>query len=483
MITITRRQVRFLRGIFRRSSLGISHRGIIPPLVFRAEGTQLRTQYWYAPVLAIEHVVSGVNQANETIALPLDAPADFEGRAETPVVLEAVEPDRTVVRWDDHGIPESREYAIPALATRAALPDLPTSWAEMPGALLDALAEAGRTTTVDTARYALNCIQLRGERHEVVATDGRQLLISGDFSFLWSGDVLVRNVPVFASRELPRDQPLSVGKTDSHVVLRTGGWTFYLEIQKDVRFPRVDQTLPDAQATVTRLCLDAADATFLAQALKRLPGADEQFSPVTLDCNGRITVRAKGTDQNHPTELVLSRSRYTGAPVQLNTNRAYLARAIRLGFGAIEIVDAQSPIVCRDQHRVYGWQPLSHESALDPADDAVRIESGSQTNPTAIPADVPPSPVRTTVSKRTTPKSETVPTNGATNGHVAAETTEPTSLAALIQDAETLHEVLTDARSRAGRLIMALRRYRRRERLVASTLASLRELKLSEVAQ
>jgi hypothetical protein len=293
--------------------------------------------------------------------------------------------------------------------------------------------------------------------------------------------VLIRHVPAFASRELPRDQPLWIGETDTHVVVRTGCWTFFLEIQKDVRFPRIDQVLPDAQATATRLSLDAVDATFLSQALERLPGADEQFSPVTLDCNGRIALRAKGVDQVKPTELILSRSRYTGASVRLKTNREYLARAIRLGFGAIEIVDAQTPIVCRDQHRVYGWQPLSHESALEPTDDVIRIESGSQTIPTAIPADEPPAPMRTIVSKSTTPTSESVPSNGTANAHVAAETAESTSLAALIQDAESLHATLADARTRAGKLIVALRRYRRRERLVASTLASLRELKLSEV--
>jgi hypothetical protein len=59
MITITRRQARRLRGIFRRSVLGIGHRGTIPPLMLHAEGTQLRAQYRYAPVLAVEHVGPG----------------------------------------------------------------------------------------------------------------------------------------------------------------------------------------------------------------------------------------------------------------------------------------------------------------------------------------------------------------------------------------------------------------------------------------
>ena len=57
-----------------------------------------------------------------------------------------------------------------------------------------------------------------------------------------------------------------------------------------------------------------------------------------------------------------------------------------------------------------------------------------------------------------------------------------TGLAALIREAEALHEALGDARSRAGRLVVALRKQRRRERLVAATLASLRQLRLQDVA-
>jgi hypothetical protein len=70
-----------------------------------------------------------------------------------------------------------------------------------------------------------------------------------------------------------------------------------------------------------------------------------------------------------------------------------------------------------------------------------------------------------------------------------ATSTDPTSskpdvtgLVALIHEAEALHETLTEARVRAGRLTIALRRHRKRERLVATTLATLKQLKLQEVA-
>src|SRR3954453_6570978 len=98
MITLTRRQARRLRGVFRRSVLGIAHKGrAVPPLVFHAGGTQLRAHHRYQG-LAVEHVEPGEFPPERTIALPLDALADFEGRDESPVALEAASPERTVAR-------------------------------------------------------------------------------------------------------------------------------------------------------------------------------------------------------------------------------------------------------------------------------------------------------------------------------------------------------------------------------------------------
>ena len=58
MITLTRSQVRRLRSVFRRSTLGIHHKGAIPPLVLRADGGQLRAHYRYRD-LAVTHVEPG----------------------------------------------------------------------------------------------------------------------------------------------------------------------------------------------------------------------------------------------------------------------------------------------------------------------------------------------------------------------------------------------------------------------------------------
>ena len=121
MITLTRNQVRRLRRSSAARSWASPTRGPIPPLVLRAEGGQLRAQHRYRD-LAVEHVEPGSYRPATSVAIPLDALADFEGSSDSPVVLEAAAPDRTVVRWDDRAIPQSREYDVTPVDRAGASP-------------------------------------------------------------------------------------------------------------------------------------------------------------------------------------------------------------------------------------------------------------------------------------------------------------------------------------------------------------------------
>ena len=173
------------------------------------------------------------------------------------------------------------------------------------------LAEAAATTDDGSTRYALGCLQLRGATGEVIATDGRQILVQGGFPFPWDEDRLVPHTPLFGCRGLPRDLPVSVGQTDAHVAFRVGDWTIWLTIRTDARYPRVRDVIPDERVPVTRLQLAPDDATFLEQGLERLPGRDALYAPVTLDLNGQVSVRAQADRSSPVTELVLAHSRYS----------------------------------------------------------------------------------------------------------------------------------------------------------------------------
>ena len=367
-------------------------------------------------------------------------------------------------------MPRVRDHVVLAPDDLPKFPTLPTSFETCAGELLAALAEAHATTDEGSSRYALGLIQLRGDTGEVAATDGHQLLVQGGFRFPWRGDVLVRGVPLFAARELPRDRPIEVGRTDTHVVLRTESLVIALGLHPDARFPRVDQVLPAESPATTRLRLDPADRAFLARSLDGLPGGEAEHAPITLDLNGRIGVRARDPVGGRTTELVLARSRYDGPAVRVAMDRRFLVRALHLGMGELQVAGPDQPVAIREGRRIYGWQPLGPEGALGPDDDAIRVESTSATDPEAGIARAPAE----AAARREAPQvvrvrdREERPLDGG--------------LSSVIQEARELRDALGQAQSRAGRLVAALRKQRSRGRLVQDTLRSLRQLRLQDVA-
>ena len=151
----------------------------------------------------------------------------------------------------------------------------------------------------------------------------------------------------------------------------------------------------------------------------------------------------------------------------------------------------ESPYVCRDASRIYAIQPLSGGSPPRPEVEVIRIESGAATGGEVRIATRTESTRRTTTVRESRNGHEPAPAtegrnHASTRPAGAASTTgteQPgTSLAALMQEAESLHATLADAKSRTARLIAGLRRQRKQSRLVNETLKSLRQLKLVEAA-
>ena len=172
-------------------------------------------------------------------------------------------------------------------------------------------------------------------------------------------------------------------------------------------------------------------------------------------------------------------------------NRSLLGRALRLGFTEIGFTGVESPFVCRDTARVYAVQPLSGGSPPGADAEVIRIESGAAGGGERRVAARPETTRRTTTVRESRNGHEPAPPAEGRN-HAAARPAEAvgaagseqpgTSLAALMQEAESLHATLADAKSRTARLIAGLRRQRKQSRLVNETLKSLRQLKLVEAA-
>jgi hypothetical protein len=474
VIEISRSLARQLWTVFRRCVR--KPYGSHPPAVeFLAGADGLRV--WVAHHEVAAECRQPDPRPADTLRLPMDALSAFAGRGEEVVTLEAAGPEKLLARWSDRGVPQAVEYESPDAASQPTFPPLPQSFVGNPPELIGALDEAAHTTAADATRYAMHRLLFRGRSGEVAATDGQQLLIHGGFNFGWPDDVLVSAVPVFGGKELGPDQPVDVGRTDEHVVLRVGAWTFWLRIDADGRFPSLEGVVPKPQEACCYLRIAPADATFLGTTLPRLPGRDDDHQPLTVDLNGRVCVRARAEGQSRTTEVVLARSECTGEPARLCLNRLYLARALRLGLADAYVVKPTSPVLFRDDHRQYVVMPLQPDGALPPADDALRIESAGDQPPIRIQQ-----PERTEIPMST--PSTNGQENGQDNGHTAAAPAENSeapdktgiSIGALIAEAQSLRDATREVYGRAGRLVTALQRHRRQSRLVASTLQSLRQL-------
>jgi len=387
------------------------------------------------------------------------------------VTLERID-QHVAVQWNDGGIPQV--IRVDAEAPDEDFPVVPSEMAANDARIVTALRDAAATADNNATRYALNCLQLQGEPGKVAATDGRQLLIQHGFDFPWDDDVLIPARKVFASRELLNNQSAEVGRSDDWVCFRIGPWILQFKIEKESRFPRVEDHVPKANSAATTLRLSAADAEFLINALKRLPNDDDGNRPVTVDLNGTVAVRAKSEEQSAPTELILTNTSRSGEVIRFNTNRDLLARAVKLGFREVRLTGPEAPAVCCDQNRQYLWALLGKDGAIESRPQAIRIESPHVD-------DVPPKPKpnrkRPTMSQaKTNPNGQSRRNGAGTSNGTDTGSENQAGADALIEQAEAVKTSLRETLANTSELIASLKKHRKQTKLVRSTLASLRQL-------
>ena len=354
-------------------------------------------------------------------------------------------------------------------------PAAPVAWTENPLPLLAALRDAFDTTDIESSRYALGCIQLRGKAGEIAATDGHQMLLQCGFHFGFDEELLVRRTSAFHGKVMPTGQAVQAGRTETHVAIRIGGWTFWLAIEKEGRFPRVEHIIPAASSASTTLELASVDAEFLAANVNRLHTRPEERA-VTLDLNGAIAIRAKDMDAAKPVEMILCNSTRTGEDVRINTDHRFLVRAAEMGFRQLSLYGPNGAVLARDDQRSYLWMPLGSDNLVLPSDDCLRIESpraASRSSPTSsvprstLPMNRPPLPATASPP----PAAESAPQTAPTRRRRASAVT-----ASPLDQAVSLRNSLREAVHRTNDLIRAMKKEKQQQRLLRSTLKSLKEL-------
>jgi hypothetical protein len=464
MISITRNLARQILTVFRRA-LNVTARGPGTPVMFRTgpDGLCVRAHTHDA---AVEYHVTGSREEDE-IAAPFELLNDCKGAKHDDVALEATGGGAVVAGWND-GIPQVVQYDPPPRREAAKFPTMPDAMTENPPNLLAALHEAMSTADAESVRYALNHIQLDGDRGRISATDGRHVLVQAGFEFPWEGNVLIPHRTVFGCKELAGDTPVLIGRTEDWATLRTGPWTIHLRIEKEGRFPAVDDHIQKPQGAVASFELTDADAEFLVQALKRFPSDDEFNLPVTVDLNGIVAIRAIAENQRQPTELVLTRSTCTGEPIRFNTNRNYLARACQLGFRKVFVFGKEVPVLCQDDSRSFVWALLSPEAAIKPSKNAIRIESQPGENGSAPPSHKP--------QRKSTTMPESKTQENASAGSNGAGSDQSVGFDAVIEQAEAVKTSLRESLNHVGELIALLKKHKKTTKTVQTALASLRQL-------
>jgi hypothetical protein len=461
MIEVSRVLLRRFRAVVRRSLMDTDPRGIWPVVVCRADGQGLSMEAHHGD-LAVRHRQHG-NLVEQTINFPGGLLTELQGRSDQPVALDVIDSTKGKATWLDGAVPRAVEFDMVAPDTLLKLPEMPKEARELSSDFLTALGEAARTTAKDRVRFALTHVRLRGGCGEVVATDGKQLLVQAGFDFPWQDDALVQRLPVFGSRDVTFDETVRIGRARDVILLETGPWTFLLRIDKEGRFPKTDQVIPSPSSIRSRLCLDPKDAAFLAEALPRLPGTEDDHS-ITLDLCNPPCVRCRQDAQAQVNEVVLARSSASGKQVRVNLDRRNLYRALKLSFIEIQVAAADVAVTCRDRTRVYVFMPLSADLAIGPTENALRIpsaEGAMQASPISkerMPAIMPPQP------------------NGNGPDNAAKSDAQNDGAADVITEAESLRDLLHVATARTARLVAALKHQRRQTRAVQQAMQSLRQL-------
>ena len=462
MIPITQKLVKTLRSVF-RAALGLSAQSNGTPLHVRTgpDGLVVSAAMFG---LGIRYRLDGSFPEHE-FWLPFEFLKETEGNRNAAVLLDPTS-DGVDVPWVVDSVLHTRTFLVEDAPDAITLPEV--DFTDNAPELLVALSEATRTCDHSSTRYALSCIQLCGETGEIVATDGHQLLVEGGFSFPWDDNVLIPGSKLLTHREFRTDEDVGVGRADDVVVLNVGPWTAWMSIETERRFPEIDHVIPNIDSAIATVSIPQDDGDFIARVVKQLPANDEQHSPVTVDLNGSIAVRARTYGSNTPTELVLTRSSRTGDPVRFCTDRKLLARAMQLGFDGLHVFGPDSPVLCVQGDRKFVWMLLDKEGAIKPSAQAIRIESAATPESTAQS----PTPSRNpTPMKPANPVRNTEPANGTQTDNSPSPIDRAESLR------ESLHAALADTRN----LITTLRQQQKTSRSVQSALKSLRQLEALEV--
>ncbi|MBD3675000.1 MAG: hypothetical protein HUJ26_15895 [Planctomycetaceae bacterium] len=373
-----------------------------------------------------------------------------------------MEREQNCVSWTENGTPVEQCYPDGPSKECPTFPAV-DRWTAHGERLFPALWEACQTADVNSTRYALGCLCLRGGKQDLVATDSRQLLIQHGFDWPWDEEVLIPTSRCFRSATLRKGAesgPVEVGKTDEQVVFRFGSWRVALPIETEARYPDIDAIVPAHSDIKTTLTIDDTDRRWLADRLPRSSQQKKQIAAVEL--NGAVAIRCAEREKSPTQEWILSNSTRQGPESHFQTDVTYLARLPDLGLSRIDICD-HLLFVARDSSQTYLWRGLSGDPSPRP-EEIERVASPRRRGE-AVSA--------LSTSNR---KQNVMPKPASQSKTSAESASEIDTVEQLIERATTIKSNLKDLQSEVQDLITALRGQKKQAKIVRNTIDSLQKL-------
>jgi len=293
-------------------------------------------------------------------------------------------------------------------------------------------------------------------------------LIQGGFNFPFCDDVLCPVAKIFNSKELREiGDTVNIGSEGDWIFFQIGKVCFWLK-KIDGRFPTMDQFTRNIDGH-SWLHIDPTDAAFLQERLDALPGKDGKDDPVFVRLDNGVAVRGCDMTKETATDLRLTQSRYEGSNVVMAVNRKYLRNALGFGIKRIGFNSAdKSPLVCYGDERLFIAMPLEADEPKGVIGKVTVLASNS------VKASVPskiehhvkgdePEP-KALASRSVKPR---VRSNGKSKGHVT-----------VLDDALRLRNSLRETLGSVNTLIQSIKAQKQKDRLLKTTMDSLRKLSL-----
>ena len=282
----------------------------------------------------------------------------------------------------------------------------------IPEPLRRSIQEAFQCASSDESRAILNGVFIDvtdPQCQSVVSTDGHHLFSSNSYRLPLAKSIIIPTHRFLEWKEFNADGEwqLKVSATPESeaspfIQISSRRWQYTSE-QISGSYPNWKKVTPASSSYHTTIQFPD-DLTGLLQTINRMPGNDEENSPIGMEMiEGKFALLYRPSKQQQPpeAEIVVEIGDVTtkGSDLQIFLNRNFLIKALEFGLRTAECIDESSPI----RFSAGGKQMIVMPTRLSPRPATATAAATAAAIHPATPAPAPATPVSTPATATATP--------------------------------------------------------------------------------